>query len=285
MSNSILMNMPQGDSRNKIEYLARLIAEQYATMSDQYTLIQNLTINQGIATLEEHPAQPTAAMVYFNSTDKHFYGFNGESWQQLDNKELENTERHFWKIGGEYNSNLYAANGNFHLPTIEEGGAIEYEIIFKPEDLPYLSEKTDYRRQIMYGVHSDIEFRASLSLDGIPTKPSDYWIVFPSDRFDVFIDNEPVESRTEIGRIFDGKSHKIRYSIKLGVGEAPQIGAYFNGVIHSLKAYQPSGVQAWDMPMDEGEGVTFTCKLTGVVYKRNEGAFQPQGSSGRWVKG
>lgn len=285
MSNSVFNNLPQGASRNKIEFLARLIDAQYASINEQNTLIQNLTINQGIATLAEHPAQPTAPTMYFNSTDKHFYGFNGENWQQLDNVELENTERYFWKIGGEYNSNLTAVNGNFYLPTIEEGGAIEYEIIFKPEDLPYLSEKSDYRRQIMYGVHSDIEFRAGLDVSGVPTKPSDYWIIFPSNRFDVFIDNEPVQSHTEIGRIFDGQSHKIRYLIKLGACDAPQIGAYFNGVIHSLKAYQSNGVQVWDMPMNEGKGVTFTCKLTGVIYERQEGAFQPQGSSGQWVKG
>ncbi len=31
------------------------------------------------------PATPAEGTLYFNSTDKHFYGYNGTAWVQLDN--------------------------------------------------------------------------------------------------------------------------------------------------------------------------------------------------------
>ena len=31
------------------------------------------------------PSAPTNGEMYFNSSDNHFYGFNGTSWKQLDN--------------------------------------------------------------------------------------------------------------------------------------------------------------------------------------------------------
>jgi hypothetical protein len=31
------------------------------------------------------PSSPAAGTIYFNSTDKHFYGYNGTTWVQLDN--------------------------------------------------------------------------------------------------------------------------------------------------------------------------------------------------------
>ncbi len=31
------------------------------------------------------PSTPAEGTMYFNSTDKHFYGWNGTSWVQLDN--------------------------------------------------------------------------------------------------------------------------------------------------------------------------------------------------------
>jgi len=31
------------------------------------------------------PASPAAGQIYFNSTDSHFYGYNGTAWKRLDN--------------------------------------------------------------------------------------------------------------------------------------------------------------------------------------------------------
>jgi hypothetical protein len=31
------------------------------------------------------PSSPAEGTIYFNSTDKHFYGYNGTAWVQLDN--------------------------------------------------------------------------------------------------------------------------------------------------------------------------------------------------------
>jgi len=28
---------------------------------------------------------PTTGQIYFNNSDKHFYGYNGEAWKKLDN--------------------------------------------------------------------------------------------------------------------------------------------------------------------------------------------------------
>jgi hypothetical protein len=37
------------------------------------------------ANLSANPSSPVAGMIYFNTTDNHFYGYNGTTWKQLDN--------------------------------------------------------------------------------------------------------------------------------------------------------------------------------------------------------
>jgi hypothetical protein len=38
-----------------------------------------------ITNLAVEPSSPTVGQIYFNSTDSHFYGYNGKEWIQLDN--------------------------------------------------------------------------------------------------------------------------------------------------------------------------------------------------------
>ena len=37
-----------------------------------------------LANLSSAPCSPTAGMMYFNTTDNKFYGYNGSSWVALD---------------------------------------------------------------------------------------------------------------------------------------------------------------------------------------------------------
>lgn len=39
----------------------------------------------GLATAGEHPADPVPGDLYLNTSDSHFYGWNGKEWRQLDN--------------------------------------------------------------------------------------------------------------------------------------------------------------------------------------------------------
>jgi hypothetical protein len=41
------------------------------------------TLNQ-VKVETNAPASPTEGQIYFNSTDKHFYGWNGSEWKKLD---------------------------------------------------------------------------------------------------------------------------------------------------------------------------------------------------------
>ena len=44
--------------------------------------------DQGVfipAKIASAPTTPVAGMIYFNTNDKHFYGYNGTTWKQLDN--------------------------------------------------------------------------------------------------------------------------------------------------------------------------------------------------------
>jgi len=38
-----------------------------------------------ITLINNPPVAPTPGQIYFNSTDSHFYGYNGKEWLQLDN--------------------------------------------------------------------------------------------------------------------------------------------------------------------------------------------------------
>jgi hypothetical protein len=38
-----------------------------------------------LSTLSEHPPNPLAGHLYLNTSDGHFYGWNGKEWRQLDN--------------------------------------------------------------------------------------------------------------------------------------------------------------------------------------------------------
>ena len=89
--NSIIKNMPQGNERNKIEYLASLIESLKETVETVVTVPL-------IPKLPEHPtvSADDDVVVYFNTTDKHFYGFNGAEWRQLDNEPLPMVARYLW---------------------------------------------------------------------------------------------------------------------------------------------------------------------------------------------
>ncbi|MDH5925429.1 hypothetical protein L8S13_03935 [Vibrio lentus] len=89
--NPIIENMPQGNERNKIEYLASLIENLKETVETVATVPL-------IPKLPEHPtvSADDDVVVYFNTTDKHFYGFNGAEWRQLDNEPLPMVARYLW---------------------------------------------------------------------------------------------------------------------------------------------------------------------------------------------
>ena len=43
------------------------------------------TVPFRLATLEQHPSDPVSGELYLNTSDGHFYGWNGKEWRQLDN--------------------------------------------------------------------------------------------------------------------------------------------------------------------------------------------------------
>lgn len=70
-------------------------AEALRVPANTGNLIIGDTVDDGVSKLQVNgsvrliggaaPGSPTEGTMYFNSTDKHFYGWNGTAWVQLDN--------------------------------------------------------------------------------------------------------------------------------------------------------------------------------------------------------
>lgn len=61
-----------------------------SSLQNKDTLLWNSTAGrfengQFITKVTSAPATPTEGTIYYNTTDKHFYGWNGTTWKQLDN--------------------------------------------------------------------------------------------------------------------------------------------------------------------------------------------------------
>lgn len=52
----------------------------FTNTSSRYTITGNM-----IFAPKTRPASPANGQIYFDSSDSHFYGYNGTAWVQLDN--------------------------------------------------------------------------------------------------------------------------------------------------------------------------------------------------------
>ena len=52
----------------------------FTNTSSRYTVTGNMVLSP-----KSRPASPANGQIYFDSSDSHFYGYNGTTWVQLDN--------------------------------------------------------------------------------------------------------------------------------------------------------------------------------------------------------
>ncbi|EOB6242444.1 hypothetical protein ACHELW_002625 [Vibrio vulnificus] len=208
---SLREQLPNGSNRNKVEFLADHIEQEAQTIAQQ--------IHQGLSLFPvypEHPSTPKFGQVYANSSDNHFYGFNGSRWVQLDNAQA--LRWAYWMK----HSRFYMQN-DLKIEVYRDD-YVEFEFIAPKEGEVYSTSPQSSNVIFASGV-PEVHVTNNEPMNGhnkwtfgITTEPPPNTILYQENECMLFLDGAPLNKGDVLPT--DGARHTLK-QVYLGLSHMP----------------------------------------------------------------